>query len=306
MADLTTTISKIEMTNPTMLAAGVLGETGDSLLAIAKGGAGALVTKSIGREPREGHKNPTFVEVESGLLNAMGLPNPGIEVFKEEAEKALGSGIPVIGSIFTSTAQKFAMLAAKMEEYGVHGVELNLSCPHARGYGAELGHDPKTVEDITRVVKDSVSIPVFVKLSPNVDDIVVIARAVERAQGDGVVAINTIKAMAINPELAMPVLANTTGGLSGPAVKSIGLRCVYEIRTKTDLPVIGVGGITSGRDAVEYIMAGASAVQIGSGIYYRGKEIFKNVCSELEDFMDAHSYNSIEEMVGIAAKRRTG
>ena len=267
MADLSTTISGLKLKNPTMLASGILGETGESLLSIAEAGAGAFVTKSIGPVPREGHKNPTFIETEHGILNAMGLPNPGIDNFHDEVNVALKSKIPVIGSIFSKDAGEFAELATKMEGFGVHAVELNLSCPHAKGLGAELGHDPNIVSNITKAVKDAVNLPVFVKLSSNVKSIAELARAVEKAEGDAVVAINTIKAMAINTELAMPVLSNSIGGLSGPAIKPVGLRCVYEIRTHTDLPIVGVGGILSGTDAVEYIMAGASCFQIGSGIY---------------------------------------
>jgi dihydroorotate dehydrogenase (NAD+) catalytic subunit len=303
MADISTTISGLKLKNPTMLAAGILGETGDSLLRVAEGGAGALVTKSIGVEPREGHPNPTFVETEHGILNAMGLPNPGIESYKDEVKKALKAGVPIIGSIFGGNTEKFEMLAKKMEEYGVDAIELNLSCPHARGYGVELGHDKEKVQEITKAVKHTVKIPVFVKLSPNVSNIAEIAKVVENAGGDAIVAINTLRAMAINAELAKPILSNSIGGLSGPGIKPIGLRCVYDIKAATDLPIVGVGGILSGEDAVEYIMAGASAVQIGSGVYYRGEKIFTEICEQINEFMESHGYETIEEMVGIAGKR---
>lgn len=303
MVDISASISGLRLKNPTMLAGGILGETGDSLLKIAKGGAAALVTKSIGVEPRAGHPNPTFVETEHGILNAMGLPNPGIENYKKEVEKVLDAGIPIIGSIFGGDAKEFELLATKMEEYGVNAIELNLSCPHAKGYGLEIGHDKKRVEEITKAVKDAVKIPVFVKLSPNVNSISEIAKAVEKARGDGIVAINTLRAMAINTELAMPILSNAIGGYSGPGIKPIGLRCVYEVKASTDLPIVGVGGIISGKDAVEYIMAGASAVQIGSGVFYRGEGIFAEICQEIREFMNTHGYDTIEEMVGIAGKR---
>jgi dihydroorotate dehydrogenase (NAD+) catalytic subunit len=303
MVDISTSIAGIKLKNPAMLAAGILGETGDSLLSVAKRGCAALLTKSIGVEQREGHANPTFVETKHGILNAMGLPNPGIESYQKEVESALGAGIPVIGSIVGKNSEEFVLLATKMEEYGVDAVELNLSCPHARGYGAELGHDKVNVKEITKAVKNAVNIPVFVKLSPNVSSIAEIAMAVDNAEGDGVVAINTLSAMAINPEIAMPILSNAIGGLSGPSVKPIGLRCVYEIAKATDLPVIGVGGILSGKDAVEYIMAGASAVQLGSAVFYKGQGIFTDVCREIREFMEIHGYKTIGEMVGIAGKR---
>jgi len=302
MSELSTEICGLTLRNPTMLASGVLGETGGSLLSVAEAGAGALVTKSVGLEPREGHQNPTFVETEHGILNAMGLPNPGIQNSQDEVKAALGSQIPVIGSIYGKNAEEFSALAKKMEEYGVSAVELNLSCPHAEGLGAEIGHDPGMVSEITGAVKESVQVPVFVKLSPNVKSIAALALAVEEAKGDAVVAINTVKGMAINAELAMPVLSNSVGGLSGPAIRPVGLRCVYEIRMETELPIIGVGGIVTGLDAVEYIMAGASCVQIGSGIYYKGKEIFNDICREMESFMEDQGYKTVREMVGIATK----
>jgi dihydroorotate dehydrogenase (NAD+) catalytic subunit len=304
MVDLSTSISRLKLQNPTMVASGILGETGESLFSLTQEGCGALVTKSIGMESKEGHSNPTFVETELGIINAMGLPNPGIEEYMKELSKARESNLPVIGSIFGKDEEEFQILAGKMEKGGASAIELNLSCPHAKGYGAELGHDPNKVMLITKAVKGAVTIPVFAKLSPNVGRISDIALAVEKAEGDGVVAINTLSAMAINSELAQPVLANVTGGLSGPAIKPVGLRCVYEIKSATELPIIGVGGILNGTDAVEYIMAGASAVQMGSGVYFRGKGIFKNVCNEISDFMKIHGYGSIEEMVGLAHKRQ--
>lgn len=303
MVDISTNISKLRLKNPTMLASGILGETGESLLKVGRGGAGAIVTKSIGIEPKEGHPNPTFVETEHGILNAMGLPNPGIEEYEKEVKLAFGTGVPVIGSIFGGSSEEFVLLATKMEQYGVNGVELNLSCPHAKGYGTELGHDLDKVEEITKAVKNAVDTPVFVKLSPNVSNLGEIAQAIERADGDGVVAVNTVKAMAINTELGVPVLGNIKGGLSGPGIKPIGIRCVFEIKSATDLPIIGVGGILSGKDAVEYIMAGASAVQIGSGVFYKGAGIFNEVCQQIKEFMETHGYETVEEMIGIAQKR---
>jgi dihydroorotate dehydrogenase (NAD+) catalytic subunit len=303
MVDISTKISTLELKNPTMLASGILGETGESLIRVGRGGAGALVTKSIGSEPKEGNPNPTFAETEHGILNAMGLPNPGIDEYEKEVKIALGAGVPVIGSIFGGNSEEFVHLATKMEQYGVKAVELNLSCPHAKGYGTEIGHDPKKVEEITKDVKNGINIPVFVKLSPNIGNIGEIAKAVEKAGGDAVVAINTLRAMIINTEMGVPVLANVKGGLSGPGIKPIGIRCVYEIKSTTDLPVIGVGGILTGNDAVEYIMAGASAVQIGSGVFYEGAGIFNEVCQQITKFMETQGYETVGEMIGIAQKR---
>jgi dihydroorotate dehydrogenase (NAD+) catalytic subunit len=298
MVDLTTSVGKLGMRNPTMLASGILGETGELLLRVAGSGAGAVVTKSIGLEPREGHPNPTVVEMEHGLLNAVGLANPGIEVFKEEMDVATRAEVPVIGSIFGKDAGEFAQLAVKMEEYGADAVELNLSCPHAEGLGYEIGSEPKNVGEITKEVKGSVKIPVFPKLTPNVKSIVDLADAAAKGGADAVVAINTVRAMAISPEARMPVLANKIGGLSGTAIRPIGVRCVYEIWKEVPIPVIGVGGVSSGMDALEYIMAGASAVQIGSGVWIGGPEVFSKICGEIEEFMERNGYKSLNDVLG--------
>ena len=268
--DLSISVSTLKLKNPTMLASGILGETGASMLRVARSGAGAIVTKSIGLKARSGYQNPIVVETRCGIINALGLPNPGIECYEEEVKTALKGDVPVIGSIFGSEADEFSELAIAMESYGVHALELNLSCPHAKGYGAEIGQDPENVYEITRAVKKAVRPPVFVKLTPNVSDIASLARAVEDARGDGVVAINTLRAMAIDIEIFRPVLSNTVGGYSGEAIKPVGVRCVYEIYKECRIPIIGVGGIANARDALEYIIAGASAVQIGSAIRIKG------------------------------------
>jgi len=265
-------------------------------------GAGAIVTKSIGLNPRKGYKNPTVIELENGILNAMGLPNPGIEEFGEEIKEIKKSNVTLIGSIFGSNIYEFVTIAKKMQEYGTNALELNMSCPHAKGYGIEIGSDPKLVKEITSKVKESVNIPVFVKLSPNLTNIVEIAKNAENGNADGIVAINTVKAMKIDIELKTPVLANKIGGYSGKAIKPIGVRCVYEISKNVSVPVIGVGGINSGKDAIEYIMAGASAVQIGTAIYYRGIEVFKKICNEIEIWMKEQGYKSIRELIGVSHK----
>ncbi len=299
MADIPTTVGRLKLQNPTILASGILGDTGESLLRVAKSGAGAVVTKSIGREPTEGNPGPSLLELEQGLLNAIGLANPGIDDYGPEVEVALQGEVPVIGSIFAEDVELWGPLARTMEVYGVNALELNLSCPHAGGL-EEIAGDPDLVSQITAEVKSAVKLPVLVKLSPNVRDITVLAKAVEEADGDGITAINTVRAMSISPEVAKPVLGNRTGGLSGPAIRPVGVRCIYEIYEAVELPLVGVGGVVSGQDAIEYIMAGARAVQIASGIHYRGLDVFKGVCSEIEAFMEENGYNTVEEMVGVA------
>ena len=300
MASLRVNVAGLVLENPTILASGIIGETGESLLSAFRAGAGAVVTKSIGSEAREGYSNPTLVELPFGYLNAMGLPNPGIESFGEEVLLAVRGGATVIGSVFASGAEVFAQLSSKMEAFGVSAVELNLSCPHASGYGMELGVDPGVVREVVLAVKKSVTVPVFVKLTPNTHRIIEVAQAVQAAGGDCIVAINTLRAMAISIEAGRPILSNIFGGLSGPAVKPIGMRCVYEMYDVVDIPIIGAGGIETWQDALEYIMAGAVAVQIGSGVGRKGLNIFKEVNSGLERYLKSRGIESLEELVGTA------
>ena len=283
-----------------MLASGLMDEDAGSMKRIISSGAGAIVTKSIGLQPRTGYPNPTFIQLKYGVLNAMGLPNPGIKSFTEELHSLKHSKTPIIGSIYGADEQEFITLAQQMEEHGAHALELNLSCPHAQKFGLEVGSDPALIKTITSKVKDNVNIPVFVKLSPNVTNITQLACAAEQANADAIVAINTIKAMKIDIELQRPILANKIGGYSGEAIKPIGIRCIYEIAETVDIPLIGVGGILTGEDVIEYLMAGASAVQIGAGIYYRELEIFQKIHKEIQQWMTNHSIKTIPELIGAA------
>jgi dihydroorotate dehydrogenase (NAD+) catalytic subunit len=299
MINLETSIGPLRIEKPGMVASGVMDETGESMVRMLRSGAGAVVTKSIGMEPKPGHPNPTFTDVPGGYVNAMGLPNPGIELFAEEMELAVKEG-KIVGSVFGAGAEEFAKLAGRMEDYGACAVELNLSCPHAKGYGMELGTDPAVVSSIVSIVKSAVSIPVWAKLTPNTQALPEIGLAVQDAGGDAVVAINTLKALVISPEFARPVLSNRFGGLSGPAVKPVGVRAVYDLSTVLDIPIVGVGGITTWRDAAEYIMAGATAFQVGSAIGPEGPRVFERINSGLSEFMEEHGYASIKDMVGAA------
>lgn len=299
MASLRTRVGTLDLERPGMVASGIMDETGPSLARMIECECGAVVTKSIGLEPNAGHGNPCFTEVRGGYVNAMGLPNPGIEEFAKEMEVAVGAG-PVVGSIYGATPADFAELAGRMEDYGACAVELNLSCPHARGYGMEVGTDPAMVSSIVRVVKSAVSIPVWAKLTPNTHILQDIGRAVQDAGGDAVVAINTLKAMVIEPEFARPLLSNRFGGLSGSCLLPVGVRAVYDLKTVLDIPVVGVGGIETWRDAAQYIMAGASAFQVGSAVGTRGPEVFREINDGLSAFMDEYGYDSIESMRGVA------
>jgi len=300
MVDLETDVAGLHLWNPTMLASGFLDETGGSLLRVYREGAGAVVTKSIGPEAREGYPNPTIVELDVGMLNAVGLPNPGISEYEREVKLALKGGAIVVGSVYGKDPPEYARVAASMASYGVQAIELNLSCPHAKGLGTEIAQSEEAVQEFTRAVKDAVHVPVFSKLSPNVSDIAAFGKAAERGGADGIVAINTVKAMTVSPELKMPVLANKYGGLSGPAIRPIGVKAVYDLYEAVDVPVVGVGGIETGRDALEYIMAGASAVQVRTGIVARGTGVFESIKKEIASLLEEVGLASVTEAVGVA------
>jgi dihydroorotate dehydrogenase (NAD+) catalytic subunit len=254
-------VGGVDLRNHLVLAAGILGTTGASLARILREGAGGVVTKSIGPVPLDGHPGPCLVVQEGGILNAMGLPNPSRDFGPELATLR---GEPVLVSIFGGDPEEFATVASWFADSAA-GFELNLSCPHAEGFGSALGTDPDLVEECTRAVK-ALGRPTWVKVTPNVADIGEIGIAAERGGADAIVAINTVKAMRISVPLGRPVLGNRFGGLSGKAIFPIAVRCVYELYEACEVPIIGCGGISSAMDVVEMMMAGASAVEIGTAI----------------------------------------
>ncbi|MCP4647239.1 MAG: dihydroorotate dehydrogenase [bacterium] len=300
---LSTELAGVNLDNPTVLASGILGVTGSSLSAVAKAGAGAVTTKSISLKERKGHLTPVIATYEQGMINAVGLSNAGAEETLAEIEFAVkNAGVPVIASIFASTITEFGRVAEAVSKAKPHIIEVNISCPNVEDeFGRPFACDPGIAAVVTKKVKKSTKIPIFIKLSPNVPDLGPIANAVQKEGADGITAINTVgPGMLINIEAATPILTNKVGGVSGPAIRPIAVKCVYEAYKATKLPIIGTGGVTTGRDAVEMIMAGASATGIGTGVYYRGTEIFSKVSKEIQEFMDKEGYKSIKEMRGIA------
>ncbi len=295
-------IAGLKLANPTMLAAGILGYTGLSMKRVIDAGAGAVVTKSMGIEPRTGYPNPTVVQTDCGLLNAMGLPNPGISHFKEEIKELQKLEAPTIVSIYGFSPEDFAKVATTAVEIGADAIELNVSCPHVKKAGAQVGSDSLLLTEIVKKVKKQVNKPVIVKLTPNVTDITKIAQATEKAGADAITAVNTVKAMAIDTETGRPILANKFGGLSGPAIKPIAVRCVYDVYSSVDVPVIGCGGISCWQDAVEFMLAGASAVQIGTAIAFKELDVFKSVTEGIEAYLERKGFNSVKEIVGLAHK----
>ena len=300
MVSLAVKTGGVSFESPAILASGILDENGYTMRRVLEDGAGAVVTKSIGTEERNGYFSPVVVPEDTYLINAMGLPNPGIDSFEEEIKIALMAKKPVIGSIFASNTDDFLKLALKMQDFGVSAVELNLSCPHVQGFGSEVGSDPVLVKEIVKTLKGTIKIPVWSKLSPNVTSISEISRAA--SDSDALVLINTVRAMAIDIEARRPVLTNSYGGMSGTAIKPVGLRCVYEVRKETEIDIIGVGGISSYIDALEYIMAGASVFQIGTALMKYGRSIFMRITGDLEKYMISNGINNLEELVGVAVR----
>lgn len=293
-------LAGLRLANPTMLASGILGLSAESLSNIVMAGAGAIVTKSVGLKPRNGYANPTIVQTSCGLINAMGLPNPGISEFVKEIREAKSFGVPVIVSVYGFSAEEYATVAKKAVEAGADAVELNVSCPHVKETGSEIGQNPKILTEVVRIVKAVVEKPIFVKLSPNVTNIAEIAEAAAKAGANALAAINTVKAMAIDTETTVPILSNKTGGLSGPATKSIAVRCVYEIYERVKVPIIGCGGITNWRDAVEFLLAGATTVQIGTAIGLKGPNMFKKVTRGINAYLKRKGFKSVNEIVGLS------
>jgi dihydroorotate dehydrogenase (NAD+) catalytic subunit len=283
-------VGGINLKNHMILAAGILGTCASSLSRVLHSGAGAVVTKSIGPEPRFGHSGPCVVVLEDGILNAMGLPNPS-KGFIDELKTLEGE--PVIVSIFGGDPDQFYEVSGWFADIAA-GFELNVSCPHASGYGAQIGTNPEIVQACTESVKRRDK-PVWVKLTPNVTDISEIGVAAEQGGADAIVAVNTVKAMRISTEMKRPVLGNKFGGLSGKAIFPISLRCVYDLYESCKIPIIGCGGVSSSGDVIEMMMAGASAVEIGSAVLGH-HDIFSSIYQTL------YSDNGIpfDEIVGCA------
>ena len=288
----------LQLSNPTVLASGVHGSSLARVLRALKVGAGGAVTKSIGPVPREGYPEPTLVEVESGMVNAAGLPNPGAEKFSEELAQ-IGKGLPVIVSIFGGDEKEFEKVARTLDGNDFAAFELNLSCPHVSGVGTEVGHYPELVAKVTRSVRKSTKKPVFAKLSPNTDRLVEVARAALDGGADGLTAVNTVKAFPIDVESGRPALSNGYGGLSGGAMRPVALRCVYELREEFDAPIMGCGGVAGWEDAVQFFLAGADAVQLGTATVKKF-EIFNDVNLGIISYMERKGVGRLADLVGAA------
>jgi dihydroorotate dehydrogenase (NAD+) catalytic subunit len=292
-------MGSLQLANPTLLASGIHGSSLSKVVEALKFGAGGAVTKSIGLAAREGYKEPTLVEVEGGWVNAAGLPNPGAEKFSEELESIRGKRLPVFVSIFGGDEREFAQVVKTLDANEFIAYELNLSCPHVAGVGTEVGHDPELVSRVVKAVKSRTERPVFAKLSPNTDKLVEMAQAAVDSGADGLTAVNTVKAMPIDIESGKPLLSNGYGGLSGGAIRPIALRCVYELREWFDVPIMGCGGVSTWEHAIEFLLAGADAVQVGTATIKKF-EIFNDINLGIVSYLERKGFPSLKDIVGAA------
>lgn len=306
MADLTCQLGPLKMRNPFVLASGVLGTSNRLLERIACLDIGAVTTKSCSLNRRAGHANPTALDWGAGLINAIGLTNPGAKAEAENLAAILPrlheEGALLFVSIFAKDVAEFGETARILAQVQPDLIEANLSCPNvADEFGMPFAAKEDTAAAATEAVKKAVGdLPVAIKLAPNVPNIGAIARAVREAGADVICAVNSMPGMIIDARSASPVLKNKVGGISGPALKPIALKCVADVARAVDLPIIGTGGVCSGVDAAEMIMAGATAVGVGSAVYYRGVDVFQQLPAELAAFMDEEGYADLESMRGKA------
>jgi dihydroorotate dehydrogenase (NAD+) catalytic subunit len=281
-----------------MLASGILGISLDVFERIYKNGAGAVVTKSLSKEPWEGYPNPTIVGIKGGYLNAVGLSNPGAPYFAKMISK--NTEVPIIVSLVGSVEDEFEFMVKQFEGIKVVAYELNLSCPHVEKVGLEVGDDPNLVTKIVKRIKSTTKVPVIAKVGLGTTNYLDTVGAAIDGGADAITAINTIRAMGIDVETQRPLLSHKIGGLSGAAIKPVAVRCVYEIASEYDIPVIGCGGVSSWDDAVEFILAGASAVQVGSAIGDKWLDVFSDINDGIANYMKKKGFSKIQEMVGLA------
>jgi dihydroorotate dehydrogenase (NAD+) catalytic subunit len=304
MVDLGVELVGVRLANPLVLASGILGVSPWTLRKVARLGAGAVTAKSIGPEPTEGHPNPTVISTEHWVLNAVGLSNPGVEEGVKEVEMAVKKvRAPVIASFFAKDVEGFGVVAERLSMAKPALLEANLSCPNVmEEQGFPFAYEPDKAAEVVKAIKKRVGgVPLVAKLSPNTYKLKEVAKAVEEAGADAINMGNTMgPGMAINLEARKPVIANKVGGVSGPALKPIQVRCVWDVFESVKIPVIGTGGVLTGMDAIEMMMAGARAVGIGSALAYRGQRSFKLIAKEMDEWLAKNGHSNVNEIVGVA------
>ncbi len=294
----------LRLANPVMAASGTFGYGVEyaGLFDIQR--LGAVICKGTTLEPRDGNPPPRLAETAAGMLNAIGLQNGGVDaLINEKAPVWVKWRVPVLVNIAGETVDEYSALARRLDRVpGIAGLEVNISCPNVRAGGAEFGMRPESAAEVTAAVRGATSLPVLVKLTPNTTDVVKIARAVSEAGADAVSLINTLKGMAIDVRRRRPVLGNITGGLSGPAIKPVALHLVYQVAGAVSIPVIGCGGIASAGDAIEFIMAGATAVEVGTASFGNSRAVL-DIVEGMEAFMAEEKIESITEIIGAARRK---
>jgi dihydroorotate dehydrogenase (NAD+) catalytic subunit len=292
-------IGGLELKNPVMTASGTFGYGREFADLIDLNRLGAIIVKGLSLEPSKGNPPLRIVETRCGMLNAIGLENVGLEAFvKEKIPFLQNLTTPTLVNIYGKTKEEYAELAARLEDIeAVSGIEVNISCPNVKAGGVAFGASPQTAAEVVKAVRSKTTRPLVVKLSPNVTDVAEIARSVEAAGADSISLINTITGMAIDIESRRPKLANITGGLSGPAIKPIALRMVWQVAQSVKIPVIGVGGIMNATDALEFLIAGATAVQIGTANFINPRATL-DVIEGIESYLIAKGIPDISEIIG--------
>ncbi|WP_101843823.1 dihydroorotate dehydrogenase [Halobacillus sp. Marseille-P3879] len=290
----------LQLKNPIMPASGCFGFGKEFAQFYDLSVLGAIIIKAATGEKRFGNPTPRVAETASGMLNAIGLQNPGVEgIIKHELPFLAPYETPVIANVAGSTLEEYGEVAAKLSNGMVQALEVNISCPNVKEGGVQFGTDPERAFEVTRHVKEQTELPVYIKLSPNVTDVVAIAKTVEKAGADGLSMINTITGMRIDPRSRKPIISNQTGGLSGPAIKPIAIRMIHQVFKEVSIPIIGMGGIETTDDIIEYLLAGASAVAVGSA-NFKNPNICKNLIDELPHTLEKYGFNSVEEAIGGA------
>lgn len=297
--DLAVEVAGLHFQNPVIAASGTFGYGDEASPYTDLARLGAICTKGLGLRPRAGNPPPRIVETAAGMLNAIGLQNIGVKAFERDKLPMLREiGVPVIANFFGNTLREFTAVARRLSEMeGVAALEANISCPNIKAGGFEIAHDPRQTHKFVASARRVCEKPLIVKLSPNVTDITVTARAAVEAGADALSVINTLLGMAINPEKRRPVLANVTGGLSGPAIKPVALRMVWQVSRAVEVPVIGIGGIMTGRDAVEYLLAGATAVQVGTANFTNPRAC-EEVIEGLREWCRLHRVKKATDLIG--------
>ena len=297
--DMSVNIGSLKLGNPVMTASGTFGYAREFENLMNLHRLGAVIVKGISLNPRPGNPPPRIVETACGMLNAIGLQNVGVDRFITEKMTYLaGLNVPVIVNILGDSIEEYEEITSRLQGVdGVAGIEVNISCPNVKKGGVAFGTDPKMAARVTAAVKGKSKVPVMVKLSPNVSDIGTIALAVEEAGADSVSLINTLIGMAIDLKTKKPALANVIGGLSGPAIKPVALRMVYEVAKKVSIPIIGIGGIESAEDALEFMLAGATAVQVGTANFVNPRAS-EDVVDGIIDYMTREKIPSLNSIIG--------